>query len=110
MDHHCPWINNCVGFYNRKFFILFLFYLTVNILFVLPQQVYLIVMEMIPIFKHEAVVNVNTVVRILVSLFELGILLPVSTFMGYHMTLVFKNLTTLTELKRERDEERGKQA
>jgi len=21
MDHHCIWINNCVGFYNRKFFI-----------------------------------------------------------------------------------------
>jgi palmitoyltransferase len=40
MDHHCPWINNCIGFWNRKYFLLLLIYVLLTTYYVAITMCY----------------------------------------------------------------------
>jgi hypothetical protein len=46
MDHHCPFLNNCVGRSNLKYFLLFLFWVTI-------AMVYALTMLVLSLLKHQ---------------------------------------------------------
>jgi len=49
LDHHCPWINNCVGEFNQKYFILFLFYIGVTSVYAMSFVIWTLT-----VFPHKS--------------------------------------------------------
>ncbi|KAM7442821.1 Palmitoyltransferase zdhhc16 [Porites harrisoni] len=49
MDHHCPWINNCVGHFNHQHFILFCIFMCLGTLYVTVSARNLFIMH----FFHD---------------------------------------------------------
>lgn len=97
MDHHCPFTgNSCVGFLNRKFFVLFLYYATLSCSLVAsltPRTILtcLVDLEARPTTAALAWVIMLMMGYVLCALHALA-LIPFSAF---HTYLILKNRTTI---------------
>lgn len=100
MDHHWPWINNWIGFWNRKYFILLLFYVVIGIytyLVYMGYDAYYIWKDLYELFAgtKESIDVAKTIIVLGAMLLALMVSFLITTFFKFHLMLLFENKTTI---------------
>ncbi|KAG8432475.1 hypothetical protein GDO86_016932 [Hymenochirus boettgeri] len=90
-DHHCIWLNNCVGFSNYKSFILFCLYSSLYCLFISVTSAQYMVRSFTEMQsgKYE-----NTAIFILFVISSL-VFIALKYLLVYHLRLLIRNKTSL---------------
>ncbi|KAJ1974288.1 palmitoyltransferase for Vac8p [Dimargaris xerosporica] len=98
MDHHCPWINNCVGYGNQKAFILFLVWGTLYCAYCFATSVPTLVRQLLDMTSQDDLDLHLMFLVIAAGLFTICL----AVFTGFHLYLLLTNTTTIETYEKNR--------
>jgi palmitoyltransferase len=95
MDHYCPWMNNCIGYANYRYFVLFMAYLFLG-------TVYVITVDVVEFYQFnkkagESVLYYRQLHDAMIYSFTVAVsaAVAVGVLLLWHGYLIFTNQTTI---------------
>ncbi|KAF8320108.1 hypothetical protein DL93DRAFT_1940535 [Clavulina sp. PMI_390] len=98
-DHHCQWVNNCVGRRNYTHFFTFLISVSLTDIYVIitsALHIYLYSSRNHLSFAHTLSHTIGSAVCFVLST---AMIWPILTLLGYHCRLVLLNITTIEQVR-----------
>lgn len=87
-DHHCPWVNNCIGRRNYRHFFFFLIFLTIHMITIFIWCLMLVLNNKNKMHETPVVVAISLMVFISV------VFIPIFGLTVFHIILVARGRTT----------------